>query len=159
MSYWDLARERVLDPLGMSRSGDLPTTALAAPDRAWDLAAFAPAGGLRASVPDLLRLAGVAVDSAGSPFPAAPAHVVSADAAMGPRRFTWCWMVSQGEHGPVYWHNGATGASWAFIGASGSCAIAAAVPAHRDWAWDTAAMQVLSRHGNLAGRQSRQAPS
>jgi hypothetical protein len=117
----------------MSRSGDLPTSALAAPDRAWDLAAFAPAGGLRASVPDLLRLAGVAVDSA--------------EAAMGPGRFTWCWMVSQGEHGPVYWHNGATGASWAFIGASGSCAIAAAVPARRQRAWDTVAIQALSRYG------------
>jgi serine-type D-Ala-D-Ala carboxypeptidase/endopeptidase len=32
LPYWDLARERVLHPLGMSRSGDLPTSALAAPD-------------------------------------------------------------------------------------------------------------------------------
>lgn len=55
--------------------------------------------------------------------------------------------MSQGKHGPVYWHNGATGASWAFIGASGSCAIAAAVPARRQGAWDTVAIQALSRYG------------
>ena len=120
MSYWDLARERVLDPLGMSRSGDLPTSALAAPKRAWDLAAFAPAGGLRASVPDMPRLAGVVADSANSPFPAAAALALSTQAAMGARGVGWCWMLSQRKHGPVYWHNGATGASRAFIGASAS---------------------------------------
>ena len=53
----------------------------------------------------------------------------------------------------------ATGASWAFIGASGSCAIAAAVPARHQRVWDTVAMQVLSGHGNLACRPGRQAPS
>ncbi len=150
MSYWDLARERVLHPLGMSRSGDLPTSVLAAPNRAWDLDAFAPAGGLRASVPDILRLAGVAADSASSPFPAAAALALSPQAAMGAGRVGWCWMLSQRKHGPVYWHNGATGTSWAFIGASGSSAIAAAVPARHQRAWDTAAMQVLSLPGNLA---------
>jgi len=148
MSYWDLARARVLHPLGMSRSGDLPTSALTAPNRAWDLAAFAPAGGLRASVPDMLRLAGVAADSAHSPFPAAAALALSAQAPMGAGSVGWCWMLSQRKHGPVYWHNGATGASWAFIGASGSCAIAAAVPARHQPAWDTVAMQVLSLPGN-----------
>jgi serine-type D-Ala-D-Ala carboxypeptidase/endopeptidase len=158
MSYWDLARDRVLHPLGMSRSGDLPTSALAAPSRAWDLAAFAPAGGLRASVPDMLRLAGVAADSANSPFPAAAALALSTQAAMGAGGVGWCWMLSQRKHGPVYWHNGATGASWAFIGASGSCAIAAAVPARHQRAWDTVAMQVLSLPGNLAGSPSRQPP-
>ena len=158
MSYWDLARERVLHPLGMSSSGDLPASALAAPDRAWDLAAFAPAGGLRASVPDLLRLAGVAAGSARSPFPAAAALALSAQAAMGAERVGWCWMVSQREHGPVYWHNGATGASWAFIGASGSSAIAAAVPARRQHAWDTVALQVLSLQGNLASSPGRRPP-
>jgi hypothetical protein len=77
---------------------------------------------------------------------------------MGAGRSGWCWMVSQREHGPVYWHNGGTGASWAFIGASGSCAIAVAVPAHREQAWDTAALQVLSLQGNLAGGPSPPPP-
>lgn len=98
MSYWDLARERVLHPLGMSRSGDLPTSVLAAPNRAWDLDAFAPAGGLRASVPDMLRLARVAADSANSPFPAAAALALSPQAAMGAGRVGWCWMLSQRKH-------------------------------------------------------------
>jgi serine-type D-Ala-D-Ala carboxypeptidase/endopeptidase len=147
MSYWDLARERVLHPLGMSRSGDLPTSALTSPNGAWDLAAFAPAGGLRAAVPDMLRLAVVAADSAHSPFPAAAAQALSAQAAMGAGRVGWCWMLSQRKDGTVYWHNGATGASWAFIGARGSCAIAAAVPAHHQGAWDTVAMQALRLHG------------
>lgn len=150
MSYWDLARARVLSPLEMASSGDLPASALAAPGRAWDLAAFAPAGGLRASVPDLLRLAAVAADPASSPFPAAAADALSARAAMGAGSVGWCWMLRPARYGPVYWHNGMTGASWAFIGAGGSCAIAAAVPARFQRGWDTLALQALSEPGNLA---------
>ena len=40
--YWDLARARVLAPLRMTSSGDLPRAALAAPAGAWDLGAYGP---------------------------------------------------------------------------------------------------------------------
>ena len=106
----------------------------------------------------MLRLAGAAADSANSPFPAAAALALSPQAAMGAGRVGWCWMLSQRKHGPVYWHNGATGTSWAFIGASGSSAIAAAVPARHQRAWDTVALQVLSLTGNLARSPSPQPP-
>jgi CubicO group peptidase (beta-lactamase class C family) len=53
--YRGLAQTRVLTPLGMTSSGDLPGSALVVSDQAWDLAAFAPAGGLRATAGDLPR--------------------------------------------------------------------------------------------------------
>jgi hypothetical protein len=37
----------------------------------------------------------------------------------------WCWMLGPQSRRSYAWLNGATGASWAFIGASSSCAIAA----------------------------------
>jgi CubicO group peptidase (beta-lactamase class C family) len=142
--YWDLARRRVLVPLGMASSGNLLPSALAVPAGAWDLGAFAPAGGLRATVDDLLRLAWVAARPGESPFPAAAAAALTPHAAMGDEHVGWCWMIRSQAHGPVAWHNGATGSGWAFIGASRSCAIAACVPARRQLAWDDAALQALA---------------
>jgi CubicO group peptidase (beta-lactamase class C family) len=143
LSYWDLARARVLVPLGMTNSGDAPRSVLAAPDTAWDLGAYAPAGGLRATVDDLLRLAWVAARPDESPFPAAAADALTPRAAMANGHVGWCWMLTPRAGNLVAWHNGATGASWAFIGATRSCAIAACVPARRQAAFDVAAMQAL----------------
>jgi len=147
LPYWELARTSVLGPLGMTSSGDLPRSALAAPDTAWDLGAYAPAGGLRATVDDLLRLAWVAARPEESPFPSAAADALTPRAAMANGHVGWCWMLtSQGRH-RVAWHNGATGASWAFIGATGSCAIAACLLAQRQAAFDAAAMHALAAAG------------
>jgi serine-type D-Ala-D-Ala carboxypeptidase/endopeptidase len=142
--YWDLARSRVLAPLGMASSGNLLPSALAVPAGAWDLGAFGPAGGLRATVDDLLRLAWVAAEPGESPFPAAAAAALTPQAAMGGGHVGWCWMIRSQARGPVAWHNGATGSGWAFIGASRSSAIAACVPAHRHPAWDDAALRALA---------------
>jgi D-alanyl-D-alanine-carboxypeptidase/D-alanyl-D-alanine-endopeptidase len=144
LPYWDLARRRVLLPLGMASSGNLPPSALAVPAGAWDLGAFAPAGGLRATVEDLLLLAWVAARPDESPFPAAATAALTPHAAMGNHHVGWCWMIRLPAHGPVAWHNGATGAGWAFIGARPSCAIAACVPAHRRLAWDDTMLQALA---------------
>ncbi len=144
LSYWDLARARVLVPLGMTNSGDLPKSVLTAPDTAWDLGAYAPAGGLRATVDDLLRLAWVAARPDESPFPAASADALTPRAAMANGHVGWCWMLTPQAGNLVAWHNGATGASWAFIGATGSCAIAACLPTRRRAAFDVAVMQALA---------------
>jgi D-alanyl-D-alanine-carboxypeptidase/D-alanyl-D-alanine-endopeptidase len=141
--YWDLARIRVLTPLGMTSSGDLPKSALAAPDGAWDLGAFAPAGGLRATVGDLLRLAWVAARPSASPFPAAAVDALTPRVRMNNGYVGWCWMLRPHARPPDAWHNGATGAGWAFIGATSSGAIAACVPAAHQPAWDTTALRGL----------------
>jgi D-alanyl-D-alanine-carboxypeptidase/D-alanyl-D-alanine-endopeptidase len=141
--YWDLARIRVLAPLGMTSSGDLPKSALATPEGAWDLGAFAPAGGLRATVDDLLRLAWVAARPSASPFPAAAADALTPRVAMNNGYVGWCWMLRPHAHPPDAWHNGATGAGWAFVGASSSGAIAVCVPAAHQPTWDTAALRGL----------------
>jgi D-alanyl-D-alanine-carboxypeptidase/D-alanyl-D-alanine-endopeptidase len=150
--YWDLARIRVLTPLGMATSGDMPAAALAAPREAWDLGAFAPAGGLRATVGDLLRLAWVAARPGESPFPAAAVDALTPRAAMNNGYVGWCWMLGPQVHRPDAWHNGATGAGWAFIGANNAGAIAACVPARRQATWDTTARQAL-RPGADASRR------
>ena len=143
-SYWDLARIRVLTPLGMTSSGDLPKSALVvAPDQAWALGAYAPAGGLRATVDDLLQLAWVAARPDASPFPAAAVDALTPRAAMNNGQVGWCWMIGPKGRPAYAWHNGATGASWAFIGGSASGAIAACVPEHLLPAWDTAAVRAL----------------
>jgi CubicO group peptidase (beta-lactamase class C family) len=144
LSYWELARTRVLIPLGMTSSGDLPRSVLAAPDTAWDLGAYAPAGGLRATVDDLLQLAWVAARPDESPFPAAAADALTPHAAMANDHVGWCWMLTPQAGNLVAWHNGATGSGWAFVGATGSCAIAACLPTRRQAAFDAAAMQALA---------------
>jgi D-alanyl-D-alanine-carboxypeptidase/D-alanyl-D-alanine-endopeptidase len=144
MSYWELAGRRVLGPLGMASSGSLPRSALIRPGRAWDLGAYAPAGGLRATVDDLLRLAWVAARPEESPFPAAAADALTRHAAMNGGSVGWCWRIGPPGRGQLAWHNGATGAGWAFIGASRSWALAACVPAPRQAAWDGVALQALA---------------
>ena len=142
--YWDLARLRVLTPLRMTSSGDLPESALPGRGKAWDMGAYAPAGGLRATVEDLLRLAWVAARPHESPFAAAALDALTPRAAMNNGYVGWCWILGPQAHRPYAWHNGATGASWAFIGASESRAIAACVPARRQPAWDSTALSIIA---------------
>jgi serine-type D-Ala-D-Ala carboxypeptidase/endopeptidase len=144
--YWRLAQARILTPLGMAHSGDLPRTSLADPARAWNLGAFSPAGGLRATVQDLLRLAWVAARPDESPFPAAAADALTPRAVRDNGYVGWCWMLGpppDNQQQPA-WHNGSTGSGWAFIGATGSCAIAVCVPASRQPTWDNAALRALA---------------
>jgi serine-type D-Ala-D-Ala carboxypeptidase/endopeptidase len=143
LPYWELARLRVLTPLGMTSSGDLPASVLAVPGKAWDLGAFAPAGGLRATVDDLLRLAWVAARPGDSPFPAAAADALTPRVAMNNGYVGWCWMLRPAGAGSSAWHNGATGAGWAFIGGSRAGAIASCMPAPRQASWDSTALSAL----------------
>jgi CubicO group peptidase (beta-lactamase class C family) len=151
MPYWDLAARRLLTPLGMAARGDRPRSALARPGRAWELGAYAPAGGWRATVDDLLRLAWVAARPEESPFPAAAADALTPRVTMNGGSVGWCWMIRPPGHGTVAWHNGATGAGWAFIGASRSWAVAACVPEPRRAGWDGLALQALASDGDGGG--------
>ena len=144
LPYWDLAQIRVLSPLRMTSSGNVPESALAVAGKAWELGAFAPAGGLRATVDDLLRLAWVAARPGESPFPAAALDALTPRVARANGYVGWCWMLGPLTSRPYAWHNGATGASWAFIGANGSCAIAACVADPHQATWDTAALSTLA---------------
>ena len=112
--------------------------------KAWERGAFAPAGGLRATVEDLLRLAWVAARPGESPFPAAALDALTPRAVRANGYVGWCWMLGSLNRRPCAWHNGATGASWAFIGANDSCAIAACVAAPHQATWDTAALSTLA---------------
>jgi serine-type D-Ala-D-Ala carboxypeptidase/endopeptidase len=145
LPFWELARLRVLAPLGMASSGDLPASVLAVPGKAWDLGAFAPAGGSRATVDDLLRLAWVAARPGESPFPAAAADALTPRVAMRNGYVGWCWMLEPAAAGCGAWHNGATGAGWFFIGGSRAGAVASCLPAPRQDRWDNAVLSALDQ--------------
>jgi CubicO group peptidase (beta-lactamase class C family) len=130
----------------MAGSGNMPKRVLADPRQAWDVGAFAPAGGLRATVGDLLRLAWTAVRPEESPFPAAAADALTQRVARGNGYVGRCWMIERNFHTGQQsaWHNGGTGSGMAFIGASSSFAAALCVPGRRWQAWNAIALRALA---------------
>lgn len=125
--YWTLARSLVLEPLGLTASGDLPDAQTSTTGRLWDTAALGPAGGLRGPVTDLLRLAVCARDPAATPLADAFALATVPRVRMGADRVGLCWLSRETPAGRVVWHNGGTGSAWAYVAAGPSVAIATAV--------------------------------
>ncbi|KAA6464884.1 beta-lactamase family protein [Acidobacteria bacterium AB60] len=135
--YEKLLRDEILDPLGMhdtaiTLSGSqqarfLPGhTGTHGPAHAWDLDAFAGAGGIRSTAgdmltyveanlrPEALKPAGKTGDAATLPKALADSHELRADAFGGQRiALAWHYDPATGN----YWHNGATGgySSYAFF--------------------------------------------
>ncbi len=122
-SYEDLVRERILAPLGMRSCGVSTGSANAAhphdtalkPVPAWD---FAPTmggvGALRCSARDLLRFAAANLRAAeGSAY--ALTHLPQWE--KDGRRMGLAWHTRKTKSGNLlFWHNGGTGGSRAFIG-------------------------------------------
>ncbi len=119
-SYEDLLRDRVLEPLAMDRTSirvpDTMSAMLAngsnadlAPVKAWNLAAFAPAGGIRSSMTDMLKFARAQWT------PLAAAHSASSLAAArekqrdlpGGAAIGLGWHIAKDQ--ATRWHNGETG--------------------------------------------------
>lgn len=117
--YRQLAAERVLLPLGMTSSGfDIPLGAVGhdsfgMPVSSWHQAAFAPAGGLRSTVSDLLALASATVRAPDGPLGAALALATTAQAPFRRRSIGLGWMLGDG----VAYHNGRTRGMYAWVGA------------------------------------------
>ena len=131
-TFWELATSRVLEPLGMASSGNVRLTF--SNGRPWRVDAMAPAGGLRASVEDLLLLASALHGP--SPLAAAVAEALAPRAVAGRGQVGWCWMLAERPAGTVAWHNGGTGSAWAFVGARAGLAVAAVVGGKPQNAWD-----------------------
>jgi D-alanyl-D-alanine-carboxypeptidase/D-alanyl-D-alanine-endopeptidase len=142
--YWTLATERVLRPLGMLDSGEVPASQTWSSGKLWDLAAFGPAGGLRAPVVDLFALAQLAADPAGSPLGASAVDALRPRVPMGDGHVGWCWMTKDTAAGPVRWHNGGTGAAWAMVAGGQGAAAAVSVGASPSPAYDIAALSAVS---------------
>jgi CubicO group peptidase (beta-lactamase class C family) len=134
--YWELAHERVLAPLGMHHSGNLPDSKTWTAGRLWHTDAVSPAGGLRGPVTDLLRLATWAKAPKDTPLGPAFDQATSPRCRFGTDHIGLCWMTRETANGPVLWHNGGTGSAYAFLGASRSTAVAAVVGTRPAAAYD-----------------------
>jgi D-alanyl-D-alanine-carboxypeptidase/D-alanyl-D-alanine-endopeptidase len=126
---WTSARSLVLEPLGLTASGDLPDAQTSTTGRLWDTAALGPAGGLRGPVTDLLRLAVCARDPAPTPLADAFALASLPRVRMGADWVGLCWLSRETPAGRVVWHNGGTGSAWTYVAAGPSVAMATAVGA------------------------------
>lgn len=115
--YTELVEERILQPLGMSRSYfDVPTNldgerarghdAGGAPQHAWDLGAFAPAGGLHSSARDMSAFLSAALDDVSSVSAAIRLAAEPRAATRGPHRIG---LFFQTRADGSVWHNGGTG--------------------------------------------------
>ena len=127
-SYADALRTHVLAPLGMKATtvgiAGLPAPADLAPGHAggkrvpnWTFLAVAPAGAIRSSARDMAVFLTACLGGRDAPLRAAvdatmqPQHPVT----NGGGQIGLGWFVKGDQEKPVYWHNGATAGSHAFV--------------------------------------------
>jgi len=129
MSYSELLRIRVLDPLGMTStsialSGNqkarLATGYNGAllPARNWDFDALAGAGALRSTANDLLRFLAANLELTSTPLTKAMRlmHTVQRATNIPDMEIMMGWHVYTRYGVHIVWHNGVTGGYWSFIG-------------------------------------------
>lgn len=125
LSYADLVEARVATPLALSpfyppgSADQLLPTALAGHNRGsvvdpWTGAAIAPAGGIRASIASMARLARALLDGSA---PGISALDPVADFAGSRVRIGAAWIVTdRKDRGVLTWHNGGTGGFRSYLG-------------------------------------------
>jgi len=140
-SYPDLLAQRITGPLGLSDTViDLDTDQRArrAPGHSrrgkpvadWHLEAFVPAGGVRSTATDLLRLLAVTDDPTGSPLEESlrlvirPRAVASRNLQVG---LGWHLLSGKQHDERLIWHNGGTGGSFSWIGVHPSSGVGVVV--------------------------------
>ncbi len=84
----------------------------------WDIPTLAGAGAIRSSLYDMLRYVAANMGLQKSELQAAMqlTHQVRHDIAGGSTRVGLGWIISKGEEGDIYWHNGGTGGYRTFAG-------------------------------------------
>ncbi len=183
-SYEELVVDRVCRKLGLGETmfevsadvGRRRETGHAGrrrPVRDWDLAAFAPAGGLRSTVGDMVRFLQANVDPARTEMPAAladaqrPRRPIGANEEIG-----LAWHLRRDDGTTVAWHNGGTGGFGGFVAtarrpgtgvavlynsAPSSAVDAAAFGLLSDLGWMTSAREGRPRPVRPPGRRPRSA--
>jgi serine-type D-Ala-D-Ala carboxypeptidase/endopeptidase len=143
--YAALVEQRILQPLGLRRSffsvpaAEANTVAQGydadgAPRHAWDLGAFAPAGGLHSSARDMGAFVAAALNGTGSAADAMRSAVTPRAAASGANRIG---AFFQSRPDGSVWHNGATGGFSSYLAFDaprgvGVCVLLSSVFAHLD---------------------------
>ena len=127
-SYSDALRKHVLDPLGMSTTSVGLTGSSSLPNLApghangkrvptWTFLACAGCGAVRSSARDMAKFLGACLDGNEAPLheaitatiqPQFPVPELGEQIGLG-------WMITGEKENPVYWHNGATAGSHAFV--------------------------------------------
>ncbi|HEY4248859.1 MAG TPA: serine hydrolase [Lacunisphaera sp.] len=128
-SYADALKESVLVPLGL-KATTLGMTGTPAPDELapghagenrvpnWTWLACAPAGALRSSTRDMAVFLAACLGGDSQPMHRALVATMQPQHAMPDTggKIALGWLIAGGKDKPVYWHNGATAGSHAFIG-------------------------------------------
>jgi CubicO group peptidase (beta-lactamase class C family) len=127
--YETLVAQRILAPLNMPDTAITLTPSLQErlatghddsldPVANWDFAALSGAGSLRSTVNDLLRFLEANLEPESSPLREAvrAAHTQRADMPEPNTGIGLGWIVHDGKHGRILWHNGGTGGYSSFIG-------------------------------------------
>lgn len=122
-----MAKERVLDPLGMHRTSTDPRPEMAADVAtghrsrrrrapAWRLNGFAPAGGLLSDAGDVLRLARAQLRPSETPLATAIGMTQVKRHGHGSSGQGLAWVWTRTKHGWVMWHDGGTAGFRTFLG-------------------------------------------
>jgi serine-type D-Ala-D-Ala carboxypeptidase/endopeptidase len=129
MSYEQLVRTRVLEPLGMTSSSitlsESQKKRLAAgydaalnPVKNWDLDALAGAGALRSTANDMLKFLAANLELTDTPLKAAMRRMrtVHRETGTPDLEIAMAWHVSHKYGTDIYWHNGGTAGYRSFAG-------------------------------------------
>jgi D-alanyl-D-alanine-carboxypeptidase/D-alanyl-D-alanine-endopeptidase len=129
MSYEDLARQRIWQPLGMSHTAITFTPWMTehlalghdeagAVTSNWDLPTFAGAGAIRSNAVDMLKFAAANLHPDAGPLQRAMAFAQQPRASAGnpATQIGLNWIVAHGRGDTIVWHNGGTGGYRSFIG-------------------------------------------
>ena len=130
LRFRDLLRERLAVPLGLdsvyapATAAEVRPTAVAGRSRSgrvmqpWTGEAVAPAGGIRASIRDMVRLVQALLDGAGTEggVPGLSALNPVANFAVPAARIGAGWMTLETKGRTVTWHNGGTGGFRSWVG-------------------------------------------
>jgi D-alanyl-D-alanine-carboxypeptidase/D-alanyl-D-alanine-endopeptidase len=129
MSYGELLRIRILDPLGMNSTSIILSEdqkrrlatgydASLQPTKNWDFDCLAGAGALRSTANDLLKFLAAALELNTTPItPAMRLMYTVHHATESPdMEIMMGWHVWKRYGTRIIWHNGVTGGYWSFIG-------------------------------------------
>src|SRR5690606_1090005 len=140
VSYEQLVRERILEPLGMMHTAIELTPwmqehlavghgADGEPTPLWNLATLAGAGALRSTTLDMLRFAAAALDPEATPLHRAIAQTQAprADAGSEEMRIGMGWHIRRAPGRELCWQNGGAGGYATFLGLDPACRCAVVV--------------------------------
>jgi serine-type D-Ala-D-Ala carboxypeptidase/endopeptidase len=129
MSYEELLRRRIFDPLGMHSTGiTLPEAqkkrlapgynASLQPVKNWDFAALAGCGAVRSTVNDMLKFVAANLELTDTPLKAAMRRMRAATKGIGAEdmEIGMAWHVLTKFDTRIWWHNGGTYGYRSFVG-------------------------------------------